>query len=106
MRRRVEQAFAIAKLFVGAARFFRGGAYKPRVTLRFPGPRKGLANLATFATYGLKIVTEAWMNQGGSSQKYGDMIRIGAKHAEFSCCERRKSSPATVVEARTVSNVG
>src|SRR3712207_1404411 len=78
------QAFAVAEAVRrSGARFFRGGAFKPRTSpYAFQGMgEEGLKILAEVReTYGLKIVTEA-MDEAGLDlvERYGDMIQIGAR---------------------------
>src|SRR3989442_7881270 len=88
------QAFAVAATVQrSGARFFRGGAFKPRSSpYEFPGlGEEGLKILAEVReTYGLKIVTEA-LEEGGVDlvEKYGDMIQIGARNMKnFSLLRR------------------
>src|SRR5215471_8794026 len=81
------QAFAIAEAVRrSGARFFRGGAYKPRTSpYAFQGlGEEGLKILADVReAYGLKIVTEA-LDEAGVDlvEKYGDMIQIGARNMQ------------------------
>ena len=81
------QAFAIAEAVRrSGARFFRGGAYKPRTSpYAFQGlGEEGLKILAEVReAYGLKIVTEA-LDEVGVDQveRYGDMIQIGARNMQ------------------------
>ncbi|MGI8567065.1 MAG: 3-deoxy-7-phosphoheptulonate synthase [Pyrinomonadaceae bacterium] len=68
------------------ARFFRGGAYKPRTSpYAFQGlGEEGLKILAEVRdTYGLKIVTEA-MDEHGLDvvERYADVIQIGARNMQ------------------------
>jgi len=88
------QAFAIAEAVRrSGARFFRGGAYKPRTSpYAFQGlGEEGLRILAEVRdAYGLKIVTEA-LDEAGVDlvEKYGDMIQIGARNMQnFSLLRR------------------
>jgi 3-deoxy-7-phosphoheptulonate synthase len=88
------QAFAIAEAVRrSGARFFRGGAYKPRTSpYAFQGlGEEGLRILAEVReVYGLKIVTEA-MDEAGVDlvERYGDMIQIGARNMQnFSLLKR------------------
>src|SRR6266849_9790605 len=81
------QAFAIAEsVRRSGARFFRGGAYKPRTSpYAFQGlGEEGLRILAVIRdVYGLKIVTEALDDNGVALvEKYGDMIQIGARNMQ------------------------
>src|SRR3989449_6480212 len=78
------QAFAVAEAVRrSGARFFRGGAFKPRTSpYAFQGlGEEGLKILAEVReAYGLKIVTEALDEVGVDLvEKYGDMIQIGAR---------------------------
>ena len=81
------QAFAVAEAVRrSGARFFRGGAYKPRTSpYAFQGlGEEGLKILAEVReVYGLKIVTEA-LDEAGVDlvEKYGDMIQIGARNMQ------------------------
>ncbi|MDQ3254068.1 MAG: 3-deoxy-7-phosphoheptulonate synthase [Acidobacteriota bacterium] len=68
------------------ARFFRGGAYKPRTSpYSFQGlGEDGLKILAEVRdTYGLKIVTEA-MDEHGLDvvERYADVIQLGARNMQ------------------------
>lgn len=78
------QALAIAQAVQkSGARFFRGGAFKPRTSpYAFQGlGEEGLMILAEIReTYGLKIVTEALDEPGVDLvERYGDIIQIGAR---------------------------
>ncbi|MBV9958524.1 MAG: 3-deoxy-7-phosphoheptulonate synthase, partial [Acidobacteria bacterium] len=81
------QAFAIAEAVRrSGARFFRGGAFKPRTSpYAFQGlGEEGMKILAEVReAYGLKIVTEA-LDEAGVDlvEKYGDMIQIGARNMQ------------------------
>src|SRR3954469_645822 len=81
------QAFAVAEAVRrSGARFFRGGAYKPRTSpYAFQGlGEEGLKILAEVReAYGLKIVTEA-LDEAGVDlvEKYADMIQIGARNMQ------------------------
>jgi 3-deoxy-7-phosphoheptulonate synthase len=81
------QALAIAEsVRRSGARFFRGGAYKPRTSpYAFQGlGEEGLKILAEVRdTHGLKIVTEA-LDEAGLDlvERYGDMIQIGARNMQ------------------------
>ena len=88
------QAFAIAEAVRrSGARFFRGGAYKPRTSpYAFQGlGEEGLKILAEVReVYGLKIVTEA-LDEAGVDlvERYGDMIQLGARNMQnFSLLRR------------------
>ncbi|QYO65495.1 3-deoxy-7-phosphoheptulonate synthase [Leptolyngbya sp. 7M] len=82
-----EQVFAAAEAVSGAgAKFFRGGAFKPRTSpYAFQGMgEEGLKILAEVRErYGLNIVTEA-MDEHGIDlvEKYGDCIQIGARNMQ------------------------
>ncbi|MBA2341126.1 MAG: 3-deoxy-7-phosphoheptulonate synthase [Pyrinomonadaceae bacterium] len=88
------QAFAIAETVRrSGARFFRGGAFKPRTSpYAFQGlGEQGLKILAEVrGAYGLKIVTEAIDEQAVDLvEKYGDVIQIGARNMQnFSLLKR------------------
>ena len=78
------QALSIAQAVQkSGARFFRGGAFKPRTSpYAFQGlGEEGLVILAEIReTYGLKIVTEALDESGVDLvERYGDIIQIGAR---------------------------
>ena len=89
-----EQAFAVAKTVQqSGARFFRGGAFKPRSSpYEFPGlGEEGLKIMADVRKeFGLKIVTEALDVAGVELvEKYGDIIQIGARNMQnFSLLRR------------------
>jgi 3-deoxy-7-phosphoheptulonate synthase len=79
----VEQVFQVAESVAkGGARFFRGGAFKPRTSpYAFQGKGEdGLKILAEVREqFGLNIVTEAMDERGiDLVEKYGDCIQIGA----------------------------
>jgi 3-deoxy-7-phosphoheptulonate synthase len=100
------QAFAIAETVRrSGARFFRGGAFKPRTSpYAFQGlGEEGLRILAEVReVYGLKIVTEALDESGVDMvEKYGDMIQIGARNMQnFSLLRRAGRSPLPVLLKR------
>ena len=103
------QAFAIAEAVRrSGARFFRGGAYKPRTSpYAFQGlGEEGLRILADVReTYGLKIVTEA-LDEAGVDlvEKYGDMIQIGARNMQnFSLLRRAGKARLPVLLKRGLS---
>ena len=82
-----EQAFAIAERVAKAgARFFRGGAYKPRTSpYAFQG--MGEAGLKIMAEirdrFGLRIVTEAIDNESlDLVAEYADVVQIGARNMQ------------------------
>jgi len=82
-----EQVFAVAEAVAASgARFFRGGAFKPRTSpYAFQGMGEaGLKILAEVRErFGLNIVTEA-MDEAGVDmvEKYGDCIQIGARNMQ------------------------
>jgi 3-deoxy-7-phosphoheptulonate synthase len=103
------QAFAIAEAVRrSGARFFRGGAYKPRTSpYAFQGlGEEGLRILADIReTYGLKIVTEA-LDEAGVDlvERYGDMIQIGARNMQnFSLLKRAGRARLPVLLKRGLS---
>lgn len=82
-----EQAFKVAEAVKNAgARFFRGGAFKPRTSpYAFAGlGEDGLKILAEVRErLGLKIVSEALDEPGVDLvEKYADMIQIGARNMQ------------------------
>jgi 3-deoxy-7-phosphoheptulonate synthase len=89
-----EQAFAIAELVAASgARFFRGGAYKPRTSpYAFQG--LGLEALRIMAEirsrFGLRIVTEAIDNETLELvAEWADVVQIGARNMQnFSLLKR------------------
>ena len=100
------QAFAIAEAVRrSGARFFRGGAFKPRTSpYAFQGlGEEGLKILAEVReVYGLKIVTEA-LDEAGVDlvERYGDMIQIGARNMQnFSLLRRAGRSHLPVLLKR------
>src|SRR6476620_8517611 len=103
------QAFAIAEAVRrSGARFFRGGAYKPRTSpYAFQGlGEEGLRILADIRdTYGLKIVTEALDESGVDLvEKYGDIIQIGARSMQnFSLLRRAGKAKLPVLLKRGLS---
>jgi 3-deoxy-7-phosphoheptulonate synthase len=82
-----DQVFEVAEVVAASgAKFFRGGAYKPRTSpYAFQG--KGEAGLKILAEvrdqFGLNIVTEA-MDEAGVDmvERYGDCIQIGARNMQ------------------------
>ncbi len=89
-----EQAFAVAEVVRrSGARFFRGGAFKPRTS---PYAFQGLGEEAlkimaeVREAYGLRIVTEALDEHGVDLvERYGDVIQIGARNMQnFSLLKR------------------
>lgn len=103
------QAFAVAEAVRrSGARFFRGGAFKPRTSpYAFQGlGEEGLRILAEIRdTYGLKIVTEALDESGVDLvEKYADMIQIGARNMQnFTLLRRAGRSPLPVLLKRGLS---
>lgn len=82
-----EQAFTIAERVARAgARFFRGGAYKPRTSpYAFQGlGEEGLKIMAEIRDrFGLRIVTEAIDHESlDLVAEYGDVIQIGARNMQ------------------------
>ena len=103
------QAFAIAETVRrSGARFFRGGAYKPRTSpYAFQGlGEEGLRILADIReAYGLKIVTEA-LDENGIDlvERYGDVIQIGARNMQnFSLLRRAGKSHLPILLKRGLS---
>lgn len=101
-----DQAFAVAEVVRrSGARFFRGGAFKPRTSpYAFQGlGEAGLKILADVRdAYGLKIVTEA-LDENGIDliERYGDMIQIGARSMQnFSLLRRAGRSHLPVLLKR------
>lgn len=82
-----EQVFEVAEVVAkSGARFFRGGAFKPRTSpYAFQGKgEEGLKILSEVRDrYGLNIVTEA-MDEAGVDlvERYGDCIQIGARNMQ------------------------
>jgi len=103
------QALTIAKaVHRSGARFFRGGAFKPRTSpYSFQGlGEEGLKILAEVRdTYGLKIVTEALDVAGVDLvERYGDMIQVGARNMQnFSLLRRVGRSSLPVLLKRGLS---
>ncbi len=82
-----EQVFSVAKAVAeSGARFFRGGAFKPRTSpYAFQGMGEdGLKILADVRDeYDLNIVTEAMDEHGVDLvEKYGDCVQIGARNMQ------------------------
>jgi len=103
------QAFAIAEAVRrSGARFFRGGAFKPRTSpYAFQGlGEEGLKILADVReVYGLKIVTEA-LDEAGVDlvERYGDMIQIGARNMQnFTLLRRAGKARIPVLLKRGLS---
>jgi len=103
------QAFAVAEAVRrSGARFFRGGAFKPRTSpYAFQGlGEEGLRILAEIReTYGLRIVTEALDESGVDLvERYGDVIQIGARSMQnFSLLRRVGKSHLPVLLKRGLS---
>jgi len=82
-----QQVFEVARVVAeSGARFFRGGAFKPRTSpYAFQGLGvEGLKILADVRDeFGLNIVTEAMDESGVDAvEKYGDCIQIGARNMQ------------------------
>src|ERR1043166_1382716 len=82
-----EQAFAIAERVArSGARFFRGGAYKPRTSpYAFQGlGEEGLKIMAEIRErFGLRIITEALDEESLTLvSEYADVIQIGARNMQ------------------------
>jgi 3-deoxy-7-phosphoheptulonate synthase len=103
------QAFAVAEAVRrSGARFFRGGAFKPRTSpYAFQGlGEEGLRILAEIReAYGLKIVTEALDEVGVDLvERYADVIQIGARSMQnFSLLRRVGRSALPVLLKRGLS---
>src|SRR5436190_11374240 len=101
-----DQAFAVAEtVSQSGARFFRGGAFKPRSSpYEFPGlGEDGLKIMAEVREkFGLKIVTEALDVAGVDLvEQYGDIIQIGARNMQnFSLLRRAGRSKLPVLLKR------
>jgi len=101
-----DQAFAVAEtVSKSGARFFRGGAFKPRSSpYEFPGlGEDGLKIMAEVREqFGLKIVTEALDVAGVDLvEQYGDVIQIGARNMQnFSLLRRAGRSKLPVLLKR------
>jgi len=104
-----EQAFEIAEAVRrSGARFFRGGAFKPRTSpYAFQGlGEDGLKILAEVReALGLKIVTEALDERGVELvERYADVIQIGARNMQnFSLLRRAGRSRLPVLLKRGLS---
>lgn len=104
-----EQALAVAEVVRrSGARFFRGGAFKPRTSpYAFQGlGEEGLRILAEVRdTYGLKIVTEALDEPGVDLvERYADVIQIGARSMQnFTLLRRVGKSSLPVLLKRGLS---
>jgi 3-deoxy-7-phosphoheptulonate synthase len=104
-----EQAFAVAEAVRrSGAKFFRGGAFKPRTSpYAFQGlGEAGLKILEEIReTYGLKIVTEA-LDEAGVDlvERYADVIQIGARSMQnFTLLRRVGKSRLPVLLKRGLS---
>ena len=103
------QAFAIAETVRrSGARFFRGGAFKPRTSpYAFQGlGEEGLKILAEIRDiYGLRIVTEALDEPGVDLvERYADVIQIGARSMQnFTLLRRVGRSRLPVLLKRGLS---
>jgi 3-deoxy-7-phosphoheptulonate synthase len=103
------QAFAVAEAVRrSGARFFRGGAFKPRTSpYAFQGlGEEGLRILAEIReAYGLKIVTEALDETGVDLvERYADVIQIGARSMQnFTLLRRVGRSSLPVLLKRGLS---
>ena len=104
-----EQAFAVAERVARAgARFFRGGAYKPRTSpYAFQGMgEEALKIMAEIRDrFGLMIVTEAIDNESlDLVEKYADMIQIGARNMQnFSLLKKAGRTRKPVLLKRGMS---
>jgi 3-deoxy-7-phosphoheptulonate synthase len=104
-----EQAFAVAERVANAgARFFRGGAYKPRTSpYSFQGlGEEGLKIMAEIRErFGLVIITEAVDQESLELvEKYGDMIQIGARNMQnFSLLKRAGRARKPVLLKRGIA---
>src|ERR687893_1706882 len=104
-----EQLFAVAEAVRrSGARFFRGGAFKPRTSpYAFQGlGEEGLKILADVRdAYGLKIVTEALDAHGVDLvERYGDVLQIGARNMQnFTLLKRAGRSQLPVLLKRGLS---
>jgi 3-deoxy-7-phosphoheptulonate synthase len=103
------QAFSIAEAVRrSGARFFRGGAFKPRTSpYAFQGlGEEGLKILAEVReAYGLKIVTEA-IDEASLElvERYGDVIQIGARNMQnFSLLRRAGRASLPILLKRGLS---
>lgn len=104
-----EQAFVVAEAVRrSGAKFFRGGAYKPRTSpYAFQGlGEAGLKILEEIReTYGLKIVTEA-LDEAGVDlvERYADVIQVGARSMQnFTLLRRVGKSRLPVLLKRGLS---
>lgn len=104
-----DQAFVVAEaVWRSGAKFFRGGAFKPRTSpYAFQGlGEDGLKILEDIReTYGLKIVTEA-LDEAGVDlvERYADVIQIGARSMQnFTLLRRVGKSRLPVLLKRGLS---
>jgi 3-deoxy-7-phosphoheptulonate synthase len=103
------QAFAVAEAVRRTgARFFRGGAFKPRTSpYAFQGlGEEGLKILAEVReAYGLKIVTEALDEHSADLvERYADVMQIGARNMQnFSLLKRAGRARLPVLLKRGLS---
>src|SRR5918993_94881 len=104
-----EQLFAVAEAVRSSgARFFRGGAFKPRTSpYAFQGlGEEGLRLLAEVReAFGLKIVTEA-IDEASADlvDRYADVFQVGARNMQnFSLLKRAGRSPLPVLLKRGLS---
>src|SRR6266550_4353462 len=104
-----EQAFAVAdSVRRSGAKFFRGGAFKPRTSpYAFQGLGEGGLKILEEIreTHGLKIVTEA-LDEAGVDlvERYGDIIQIGARSMQnFTLLRRVGKSRLPVLLKRGLS---
>jgi len=104
-----EQAFAIAgRVRRAGARFFRGGAYKPRTSpYSFQGlGEEGLRIMADIRErFGLVIVTEAIDHESlDLVEEYADVVQIGARNMQnFSLLKKAGRSRRPVLLKRGMS---
>ncbi len=104
-----EQAFATAECVRNSgARFFRGGAFKPRTSpYTFQGlGEAGLKIMAEIREqFGLRIVTEALDNESLELvEKYADVVQIGARNMQnFSLLKRAGRATKPVLLKRGMS---
>ena len=104
-----EQTFAIAEAVqTSGARFFRGGAFKPRTSpYAFQGlGEEGLKILAEVRErFGLRIVTEAIDESSADLvEKYADVMQIGARNMQnFSLLKRAGRARIPVLLKRGLS---
>ena len=100
------QAFAVAEAVRrSGARFFRGGAFKPRTSpYAFQGlGEEGLKILSDVRdAYGLKIVTEALDEHGVDLvERHGDVLQVGARNMQnFTLLKRAGRSKLPVLLKR------